>query len=572
MEGLERIAKSEYEKLSQQRKWEQSVGQLPDWMTTGGYQLFQSKYKYHNDHFKATCWRLAGTAAKHLPTNIAEEYEHRFFEVLWRGWLAASTPVLSNMGTPKGMPVSCSGQYVEDSIDGFYMAQHELAMLTKHGFGTSSNLSDIRPRGTPISSGGKASGVLDVITSCVDIMRKVAQGTSRRGAWAGYLDIEHGDFWEVAEYLERFHDDLNLGWIIKEHFITKLSEGDEEATKRFKRVMKIRAATGKGYLLLIDHVNELSPQMYKDLGIKVTASNLCMEITLPSDDEHTFTCVLASMNLSKYDEWKDTHAVQTAIVFLDCVASEFLELAKGKRGFDKAVRFTEKSRALGLGTLGYHTLLQERSLPFESFEAHMLNLEIFKYIKEEATKSTKWLAEVLGEPEWCKGYGVRNTHLLAIAPNTSSALICGGVSQGIEPVVANVFNQSTSAGELYRINPVFMKLAKAKGMFTDDLVEDILFKLGSVQHLDWLTDHEKEVFKTAFEIDQRAIIRKAAARQQFICQAQSINVFFDANEDEGYIAEVHQEALMNPNIKGLYYMRTLQGVQASKGDCKACEG
>jgi ribonucleoside-diphosphate reductase alpha chain len=569
---LETVNLSAYAELSRERKAAQAAGDLPEWVTTGGYQMLKEKYFYKGATLRETFERIADTAALHLPKHLQSVYAHRFFLLMWRGWLALSTPVLSNMGTPKGMPVSCSGQYIEDSIDGFYKGYHELAMLTKHGFGTSSNLSDIRPRGTPISSGGKASGVMDVITSCVEDMRKVAQGTSRRGAWAGYLDIEHGDFWEVIEYLERFPDDLNIGWILTNEFKSKLDSGDAEAIRRWERALKVRAVTGKGYHIYIDDVNDYRPYCYKDRGIKISASNLCTEIFLPSDADHTFTCVLSSMNLAMYDEWKDTTAVQDSIVFLDCVASEFIKLAKGKSGFDKAVSFTEKSRALGLGALGFHTYLQQNMMPFGSFQAHMKNNEIFSHIKNEALVATRFLAELLGEPEWCKGNGTRNSHLLAIAPNTSSALICGGTSQGIEPWVANVYNQQTSAGELYRINPIFMKLAKERGRFNNNLVSDILDKKGSVQHLDWLTQLEKDVFKTAYEINQKDILRLAATRQPHICQGQSLNVFFDADEDEGYISEVHQEAYNNPNILALYYMRTLPGVQASKGECVACEG
>lgn len=569
---LEAVNLSAYAELSMERKAAQASGDLPDWVTTGGYQMLKEKYLYKGATLKQTFERIADTASLHLPKHLQTVYAHRFFLLMWRGWLALSTPILSNMGTPKGMPVSCSGQYIGDSINDFYKSYHELAMLTKHGFGTSSNLTNIRPRGAIINSGGKASGVIDVITSCVEDMRKVAQGTSRRGAWAGYLDIEHGDFWEVIEYLERFPDDLNIGWIMTNEFKAKLDAGDEEAHRRWERHLKVRAVTGKGYHIYIDDVNNKRPQCYIDKDIKISASNLCTEIFLPSDKEHTFTCVLSSLNLAKYDEWQDTTAVHDSIVFLDCVASEFIKLAKGVEGFERAVRFTEKSRALGLGTLGFHTYLQQRMLPFGSFEAHMVNNRIFGGIKNQALAATQFLANELGEPEWCKGYGIRNSHLLAIAPNTSSALICGGTSQGIEPWVANVYNQQTSAGELYRINPVFMKLAKERGRFNNELVADILDKKGSVQHLDWLTQLEKDVFKTAYEINQKDILRLASARQIHICQGQSLNLFFDADEDETYISEVHQQAYNDENINALYYMRTLPGVQASKGECIACEG
>ncbi len=561
---------TEYERLSVERKLRQRVGDVPMWMTTGGYQMFKQKYMWQGLNVNDTFMRIANAAARHM--DDPDTWRERFYEILSKGWFGASTPVLANMGTDRGMPVSCSGQVVGDSISDFYQSAHELAVLTKDGFGTSSYLGDIRPRGTKISTGGEASGVLDVITTYVEVMRKVKQGQARRGAWAGYLPIEHGDYYEVVNYLQRKPDDLNLGWVITDETISKLQAGDKDMTERLMRAMKVKAETGKGYFFFVDKVNRASPQMYKDLDLSVKASNLCIEIALHSDAEHSFTCVLGSMNLAKYDEWKDTNAIFVATVFLDCVVSEFLDKARGKEGFDKVVRSTEKSRAIGLGVLGFHTYLQKNMIPFESFEAHMVNNRIFSQLQEQSLKASKWLAENFGEPEWCKGYGVRNTHRTAIAPTTTNALICGGVSQGIEPVVANMYNQQTSAGVLYRVNPVFLELAKKRGKFNDELVHDLTMNTnGSVQHLSWLTDHEKEVFKTAYEIDQRAILRLTSARQPKICQTQSMNLFFDADEDEEYIMEIMQEAFLDENIHGVYYMRTQAGVQASKGECKACE-
>lgn len=558
-----------YEKLSEERKRLQAEGKLPDWLTTGGYQLVKEKYLYETDSLRDTYSRIARTAARH--TDDPGYWYERFNDIMWKGWLACSTPVLSNMGTIKGMPVSCSGGYIPDSIEGFYDGYKETAILTKHGFGTSSYLGDIRPRGSKIRTGGKASGTLPIIKHFVQDMRDVAQGTSRRGAWAGYLPIDHQDFHEVIDYVEHHPDDLNIGWIITDRFLDSLSNGDRDSIGRYQRSLKVKAVTGKGYYFFVDKVNNLSPQCYKDNGLDVKASNLCTEITLHSDKDHTFTCVLSSMNLEKYDEWKDTDAVFVSTVFLDCVASEFISLSKNIPGMAAANNFTTKSRALGLGALGFHTYLQCKSIPFESLEAHMLNVEIFRGIRDSAEQASKWMAESWGEPEWCRGYGRRNSHLIAVAPNTSSALICGGVSQGIEPVVANLYNQPTSAGEIYRVNPVFLEFAKKAGKWSEQLVAELVASEGSVQGLDWLTEHEKQVFRTAYEIDQSAIIRMAAARQPYIDQAQSINLFFNADEDEGYISQIHKDAFLNPMIKSLYYMRTKAGVSASKNECLACE-
>ncbi|QIG66200.1 hypothetical protein DIREPILLOW8_81 [Vibrio phage Direpillow8] len=561
-----------YDKLGAERKEGQAKGQIPQWMTTAGYQLLKQKYLSEGETVLGRYIAIAKTAAKHMPMD-RELWEDRFFQLFWKGWLAASTPVLANMGTNKGMPVSCSGGYIDDSIHGFYDTLHETAMLTKNGFGTSGYLGDIRPRGASISIGGTAAGVMPVIEDYVQCMRDVAQGATRRGAWAGYLPMDHGDFYEVVTFLKNYPDDLNLGWNISDEFVRKLEAGNEDAIDRLAKSLHTKLITGKGYYFFPDKVNRQSPQMYKDLGLDVRASNLCTEINLFSDPDHTFTCVLSSMNLARFDEWKDTEAVFHATVFLDCVAQEFIEQAYDIPGLEKAIRFTEKSRALGLGGLGFHTYLQDNMIAFETFEAHMKNLEIFTHMSNESLRASKWMAEELGEPEWCKGYGVRNTHRLAVAPNTSSALVCGGVSQGIEPIPGNSYVQPSAAGELTRLNPSFLKFCKEKGVEVDrELIKSINDKLGSVQHLDWLSDHEKMVFKTAYEIDQMALIRLAAARQPRICQGQSLNLFFDADEDEEYILEVHQAAFTNENIKQLYYMRTMAGVQASKGECVACEG
>ncbi|QKN84740.1 ribonucleotide reductase [Vibrio phage River4] len=561
-----------YDKLGAERKAGQAKGQIPQWMTTAGYQLLKQKYLSEGETVLGRYIAIAKTAAKHMPMD-RELWEDRFFQLFWKGWLAASTPVLANMGTNKGMPVSCSGGYIDDSIHGFYDTLHETAMLTKNGFGTSGYLGDIRPRGASISIGGTAAGVMPVIEDYVQCMRDVAQGATRRGAWAGYLPMDHGDFYEVVTFLKNYPDDLNLGWNISDEFVRKLEAGNEDAIDRLAKSLHTKLITGKGYYFFPDKVNRQSPQMYKDLGLDVRASNLCTEINLFSDSDHTFTCVLSSMNLARFDEWKDTEAVFHATVFLDCVAQEFIEQAYDIPGLEKAIRFTEKSRALGLGGLGFHTYLQDNMIAFETFEAHMKNLEIFTHMSNESLRASKWMAEELGEPEWCKGYGVRNTHRLAVAPNTSSALVCGGVSQGIEPIPGNSYVQPSAAGELTRLNPSFLKFCKEKGVEVDrELIKSINDKLGSVQHLDWLSDHEKMVFKTAYEIDQMALIRLAAARQPRICQGQSLNLFFDADEDEEYILEVHQAAFTNENIKQLYYMRTMAGVQASKGECVACEG
>jgi len=562
-----------YKQLSAERKDLQLKGLVPDWYSTAGFQMFKDKYEYETNgrSVRGQFERIAKTAAKHLVGTAYEKAaETAFFDMLWNGWLSPSTPVLANMGTTRGMPVSCSGTVAGDSVDGFYSNLHEVAMLTKYGFGTATDLSNIRPRGSKISVGGKASGVLPIVKEHVSAMRNIAQGTARRGAWACYLNIEHGDFHELVEHILSDPDDLNVGWTIHQSFIDRLNSGDTEALERFQRAMKIKMVTGKGYFFFIDKANAKRPIMYKDRGLFINNSQLCSEIMLFNDLEHTYTCVLSSMNAAKWNEWKDTDSVFWAVVFLDCVAEEFTQRAKGIRGLEKAVKFTEKSRALGLGLAGIHTLFMQESLAFESLEAHLLSQTISKHIWENAQSATKDMAVVLGEPEWCKGYGVRNTHLIAIAPTKSTALLMGGISEGINPDPAMSYNQTTSAGEMDRTCPVLLELMKQKGVYTKKHIQEITDKQGSVQHVEWLTDHEKEVFKTAFEINQKSVLRLASARSQFIDQWQSLNLFFAADEEPNWIAEVHQEAFADPNILALYYIYTQAGVQASKGECESC--
>lgn len=561
-----------YTELSNERKLLQEQGLIPEWYSTGGYQLFKEKYLYGTDRsVRGQFERIAATAAKHLVgTKFEQHANDKFFELLWKGWLSPSTPVLANMGTTRGMPVSCSGTVAEDSVDGFYSNLREVAILTKYGFGTATDLSNIRPRGSKISVGGKASGVMPIIQEHVMAMRNIAQGTARRGAWACYLNIEHGDFSELVDHMLAEPDDLNVGWVIHQSFIDRLNSGESKALEIFQRAMKVKMVTGKGYFFFIDKANNKRPQIYKDKGLFINNSQLCSEIMLFNDFEHTYTCVLSSMNAAKYDEWKDTDAVYWSTIFLDCVAEEFIQKARNIHGLEKAVRFTEKSRALGLGLCGIHTLFMQKMLPFESFPAHVLSQEISACIMKNAGLATVDMAKELGEPEWCKGYGVRNTHLIAIAPTKSTALIMGGVSEGINPDPAMSYTQMTSAGEVDRTNPILLSLMKKKGVYSKKHIQEITDNQGSVQKVDWLTDIEKKVFLTAFEINQKAVLRLASSRSNYIDQWQSLNLFFSADESPQWIAEVHQEAFSDPNILALYYIYTQAGVQAAKGECEAC--
>ena len=351
----------------------------------------------------------------------------------------------------------------------------------------------------------------------------------------------------------------------------RLKSGDVEAIRRYQKAMKFKMVTGKGYFFFVDKANAKRPESYVRNNLTVKASNLCSEIMLTSDEDHTFTCVLSSMVVARWEEFAESDAIYWSTIFLDCVASEFIERAKHIPGLEKAVRFTEKGRALGLGQMGLHTLLQEKMIPFESFDAHMLSQSISARIWEESERASRDMAVELGEPEWCKGTGLRNTHRIAIAPTKSTAGLQGGCSEGINPDPAMTYTQLTAAGEVDRINPVLLKLMKQKGVYTKKNIADVSDKKGSVQHVSWLTDEEKAVFKTAFEINQMAVLRMASARGRYIDQWQSLNLFFSADEDPAWISQVHQEAFEDPNILALYYVYSMSGVQGSKDECLACQ-
>lgn len=559
------------EQLSKERKALQEAGSVPLWMTTDGYGLFKSKYSVKGeDSFRGRARTIAKTAASYLPKS--DYWEEKFFELIWKGWLSCSTPVLSNTGTNRGMSVSCSGQYIGDSVDDFYANLRESALLSKHGFGTSGFFGDIRPRGSSISIGGKASGSLAVYEDFRTMAQKISQGSNRRGAFAGYLPVSHGDFDEWNDFIRENPDDTNVGWCWYDSDTEKMNQKDPEIIRRLAKLLKTKMLTGKGYLVFPDKINRHRPQMYKDHNLEVKSSNLCTEITLFQDSMHTYTCVLSSMNLAKRNEWKDTDAIYVATVFLDCIAEDFIQKAKNVPGFEKAVRFTEKGRALGLGVMGFHTYLQQQGVAMESLEAMFINREIFEELQNESLKASQWMAKELGEPEWCKGYGVRNTHRTAIAPTMSTSSIMGGPSQGIEPMIGNAFVAALAGGESERVNPVLLDLMKAKGKFTKENVKNIVDNNGSVQHLDWLTEEEKLIYRTPFEMNPEALIRLVAQRQPYLCQTQSFNLFFGAEDPERYIAKVHKEIILDEDVHSAYYIRTQAGVTASNGEaCVACQ-
>jgi len=559
-----------FEELSTERKDLQSKGLVPDWFTTQSWQMFKSKYAVAGEVGVIGRHKTIAKTLSQYMVGKEVEWEEKFFNLLWRGWLSAATPVLSNCGTDRGLTVSCSGQYVADSVDSFYKNRHESAMLGKYGFGCSGYFGDIRARGSNISVGGQASGVVPVIMGFSQDAAEISQGSQRRGSTASYLPIEHGDFDELVDTLEATPDGLNIGWVVSDGFIAKLKSGDEDANRRFTRALYVKLVTGRGYFFFVDKANRHRPQAYKDLGLDIKASNLCSEIMLHSSENLSFSCVLSSMNLAKYDEWKNTDAIFESTVFLDCVVSDFLVKSEGIPGLTKVRKFTEKGRAVGLGGLGFSTLLQQRRIPYESIEAQFLNAEIFKSLHDQSLEASKWLAKEYGEPEWLKGYGERMTHRTALAPNKSTALLMGGVSESVSPDPGTVFEQGSAAGGMFRIIPEIHKIMVERGVYSKETLDDIISKVGSVQHVTWLDEHEKLVFRTAFEVDQNVILRYASQRQKYLCQGQSCNFYVSEEGDEDRIAELHTKAFLDENILSLYYIYSRTGVIVNNV-CISCE-
>ena len=392
---------------------------------------------------------------------------------------------------------------------------------------------------------------------------------ARRGSFGAYIDIEHPDFDECYQDLLVNGNGKNYGWVIRDSFIERLKSGDKAANKRFAEVLHLKLILGKGYFFFIDRANRHRPDMYKDLGLDIKASNLCSEIMLHSSPEYTYSCVLASINLVHWDEIKDDDTIFNASVFLDCVVSDFLVKAQGISGLEKVIKFTEKGRAVGLGLMGLHTYLQQEGIAYDSMPAMFENKMISQRLASESLRASKWLAEELGEPEWCKGYGVRNTHRTAQAPTKSSALLMGGVSEGINPDPGMVFTASSAVGELTRIVPVFYELMKKRGQYKPEVLTRIIKHVGSVQQEDWLTPEEKAVFRTAFEVNQEHHLNMAAARQPDFCQGQSLNFYISDTGSEKVIARLISLCFTKENILSQYYIYSRNGVIVND-ECLNC--
>ena len=560
----------------------------PSWGNNDIYkQTITGGYLFNGESPKEAYMRVAKTVAKRL---YKPELTEKFFEYIWNGWLCLASPVLSNTGTDRGLPISCFGIDVADSINDIGQKNLEMMMLAKHGGGVGIGVNMIRPAGANITGNGTSDGVVPFCKIYDSTILATNQGSVRRGAASVNINVEHNDFLDWLEIREPKGDinrqSLNLHQcaVVGDKFMRKLEAGDAAARNKWSKLLQKRKATGEPYILFKGNTNKANPSSYKDNALKVHMTNICSEIVLHTDDSHSFVCCLSSLNLAKYDEWKNTNLIYDSIWFLDGVLEEFIQRAKYRKGFENSIRSAEKGRALGLGVLGWHTYLQEKGLPFEGLLSQFETRRIFSQIKIESERASMELAEIYGEPLWCRGTGFRNTHLRAIAPTVSNSKLSGNVSPGIEPWAANVFTDQSAKGTFIRKNPTLIKLLRKHKLNTNEIWDKILADGGSVQDINELDSvvlanniPAKDVFKTFKEINQLELINQAGIRQQYSDQAVSLNLAFPSEAPPKWINKVHIDAWKR-GIKTLYYMRTesvLRGdiaANAMDPSCISCDG
>lgn len=545
------------------------------------------KFYWLNEHSRLTLERgylSEGETPEGRIRDIADKAEgilgvdgfsDKFYDYMSRGFYSLSSPVWSNFGKDRGFSISCFGSYITDDVASLLDTASEVGMMSKHGGGTSAYFGNVRPRGAAITDNGESSGAVHFMKLFEQMTDTISQGSTRRGRVTPYLPIDHAD---IDEFLEIGTEgnpiqDMTYAVNVPDYWVEEMINGDKEKRRVWAKVLTRRTQLGYPYLHFVDTANKNTVDVYRDKGLTIHNSNLCAEIELPNNEEWSFVCNLSSMNLERYDEWKDTDAVETMVYFLDAVMSEFIgdlermrdseesEERASFRHMERAYNFAKANRALGLGALGWHSYLQKNLIPFESVEADKVNAEIFSTIKKRSYAASEELAELFGEPEVLKGYGRRNATLNAIAPTTSSSFILGQVSKSIEPFMSNYFVVDTAKAKKTMINEHLVTLLKEKGKYTDELMKDIRDNDGSVQHLDFLSNREKEVFKTYGEINQYNILEQASTRQQFIDQGQSLNLLVNpAHITAEELNELHLFAWAN-DIKSLYYVH---GTNASQ--------
>lgn len=507
-------------------------------------------------------------------TELAYNYSNKFKTYLEAGYYSLASPIWANFGRA-GLPISCNNVYIGDTMESILSKQAEVGMQTKHGAGTSGYFGHIRPRGTPIASGGFADGPVHFAELFQTNTSVISQGSVRRGAFAGYLDVDHPDIQEWLSMREEGSpiQDISVGVCISNEWMMSMLGGDVDKKRTWAAIIRKRYESGYPYIFWTDTVNNGAPEVYKDLGRRIYSSNLCSEIALSSNEEESFVCDLSSMNVLQFDSWKDTDAVEVLVAFLDCVMEEYIEKTSKIKFMEASRNFAINQRAIGIGTLGYHSYLQSKLIPFESKEAREINEEVHKIIQERALTGSKHLAELFGEPPMLKGYGRRNVTLMAIAPTTSSSFILGAVSPSIEPLASNYFTKDLAKGKFTYQNPYLRKVLQQHNIDNESTWRSILLAGGSVQQLNKLTEHEKEVFKTFGEISQLEIVTQAADRQKYIDQSQSLNITVHPKTPPSDVHELLVTA-WSLGVKTMYYQRSTNPAQELVRNlltCTSCE-
>ncbi|WP_417871791.1 ribonucleoside-diphosphate reductase subunit alpha [Winogradskyella sp.] len=549
----------------------------------------------HSRKFLASGYLTEGFSAEQRIKEIADRAEHilgipgyadKFYNYMSLGYYSLSSPVWSNFGKERGLPISCFGSHVDDDMGNILYTQSEVGMMSKLGGGTSGYFGKIRHRGAAVKNNGQASGAVHIMQLFESMVDVVSQGSVRRGRFSPYLPIDHPDIMEFLEIGTEGNpiQELTHGVTVTNDWMQEMIDGDVEKRTVWAKVLQRRGEMGYPYIFFTDNANNGAADVYQDKKLPIYASNLCTEIMLPSNDDWSFVCCLSSLNVLHYEDWKDTDAVETMIYFLDAIITEFTEkLERYKNSpskddqqtflfMERAYNFAKDNRALGLGVLGWHSLLQSKMLAFNSQEAFNLNSEIFKVIKEKSYKASEELAAQFGEPAVLKGYGRRNTTLNAVAPTTSSAFILGQVSQGIEPIWSNIYVKDIAKIKTTIKNPYLEAFLESKGQNTTEVWRSIRDYDGSVQHLDFMTEEEKDVFKTYSEIDQMDIIYQAANRQNHIDQGQSVNIIIHPDMSVKEINKIHVTA-WKLGLKSLYYQHSMNAAQKfkQKKECASCE-
>lgn len=544
------------------------------WLTEKSRDFLSRGYLVDGQSPEDRVREIAKVAAKHLP--FVENFEEKFIDYMSKGYYSLASPVWSNFGLDRGLPISCFGSFISDEVKSILYTSSEVGMMSKYGGGTSGYFGKIRPRGSSISNNGLSNGSFPFLRIFDNVIDVISQGSTRRGQFAGYLDIEHEDIQEWLQ-IQLEGNPIQLmfyGICVGNDWLDSMEKGDTDKRKIWAKILQCRSEIGVPYLMFKDNVNEKTVDVYRDKGLTIYASNLCSEIMLPSNEKESFVCCLSSMNMLHYYQWRDTDAVEILTYFLDAVMEEFINKTKGLPFMDRAHLFAKRHRALGLGVLGWHSLLQSKNLAFDSYDSMMINAEAFSIIRNKAYTASKIMGRELGEPEVLKGYGRRNTTLVAIAPTKSSSFILGEVSQGIEPMLSNYFVKDLAKSKTTYKNPELMKLLQELGKDTASVWKSVLENDGSVQHLDFLSDHSKDVFKTFGEISQLAIVQQAAQRQRFICQSQSLNLMIHPDTPTKDVNTLILTAA-KLGVKSLYYQHSLNAAREFKKNlltCSTCEG